>query len=90
MYHRNVSSVIRRVPLVKQELVTVQPIFSVVHVQSVVFSVVFCRVFIFAFFYFQPLHCLSFFDLSLLIYPFFFIFDSNQTREHFPKDKNLI
>ena len=64
-------TVIWRVPLVEQELLTLPEdpssllVFSGVHVAwSLVFCVAFCLSF-----FFWPLYCLSFFDLWLLITP---------------------
>jgi hypothetical protein len=48
------------------------PYFCGVRVaESFVFCVMFCRLlFVFLYFFFWPLYCLSFFDLRLLDYPF--------------------
>jgi hypothetical protein len=73
---RIVTRVTRRAPLVEQELLTLpehlsSPMdFSGVRVtRSLVFlCVMFCRsLFVLSSFFFWPLHCLSFFDLRILI-----------------------
>ena len=63
-----VTRVTRRVPYVEQELLTPAghlsslPVFSGVYVY-LVFCVRFCRsLFVFLFFFFWPLYCLSFFS----------------------------
>ena len=73
-YHRIVTRVTRRAPHVEQELPTLPehmtpyPVFSVV--RFLILYVLFCRSFLFLFFW--PMHCLSLFDLRLwyLIYAF--------------------
>ena len=73
---RFVTRLARQVPLVEQELLTLQehlsspPVFSGVRVtRSLVLCVMFCRsLFVLLYFFFWPL-CLLFFDLRILITP---------------------
>ena len=69
-----ITRVTRWVPRVEQDLLTLPehlsypPVFSVA--RSLVFCVVFCSsLFVLVFFFFWPLHCLSFFDVRLMIVP---------------------
>ena len=70
-----VTRLIRRVPLLEQELLTLlkqlssSPVFSGVRVtRSLVLCVVFCRsLFVLLYFFFWPLCCLFFFDVRILI-----------------------
>jgi hypothetical protein len=73
-----VTRLIRRVPLVEQELLTLPehlsspPVFSGVRVTRslVLYTCLFCRsLFVLLYFFFWPLCCLFFFDIRILITP---------------------